>query len=84
LFNTLQYLAPVTSSPLNVTLVASSMPVWMRAVGTLFYGEHPAWRQRAGGALGLAGVLVVIAGAARRPRRRRRSSCRASCSSSWR
>jgi drug/metabolite transporter (DMT)-like permease len=40
-FNSLQYLALITSSPLNVTLVASSMPVWMLAVGTLFYGVHP-------------------------------------------
>jgi len=60
LFNSLQYLALVTSSALNVTLVASSMPVWMLAVGTLFYGEHPTRRQLAGAALGLAGVLVVI------------------------
>ena len=29
LFNSLQYLALVTSTPINVTLVASSMPVWM-------------------------------------------------------
>jgi len=60
LFNSLQYLALVTSTPLNVTLVATSMPVWMLAVGALFYGEHPTRRQWAGAALGLAGVLVVI------------------------
>jgi drug/metabolite transporter (DMT)-like permease len=60
LFNSLQYLALVTSSPLNVTLVASSMPVWMLAVGTVFYGEHPTRRQLLGAALGLLGVLVVI------------------------
>src|SRR3954463_12208226 len=29
LYNTLQYLALHTSSPINVTLVAASMPVWM-------------------------------------------------------
>ena len=60
LYNALQYLALVTSSPLNVTLVASSMPVWMLAVGALFFGEHPTRRQVAGAALGLAGVLLVI------------------------
>lgn len=60
LFNSLQYLALVTSTPLNVTLVATSMPVWMLAVGALFYGEHPTRRQWTGAALGLAGVLVVI------------------------
>jgi drug/metabolite transporter (DMT)-like permease len=59
-FNSLQYLALVTSTPLNVTLVASSMPVWMLAVGALFYGEHPNRRQWIGAALGLAGVLIVI------------------------
>ena len=60
LFNSLQYLALLTSSPLNVTLVAASMPVWMLAVGALFYGEHPTRRQLLGAALGLAGVCVVI------------------------
>ena len=60
LFNSLQYLALLTSSPLNVTLVAASMPVWMLAVGALFYGEHPTRRQLMGAALGLAGVCVVI------------------------
>ena len=59
-YNSLQYMALVTSTPLNVTLVASSMPVWMLAVGALFYGEHPTRRQLAGAALGLVGVLLVI------------------------
>ena len=59
-FNSLQYLALTTSSPLNVTLVASSMPVWMLAVGTLFYGEHPTRRQLLGAALGLIGVGLVL------------------------
>lgn len=60
LFNSLQYLALVTSTPLNVTLVATSMPVWMLAIGALFYGERPRRRQWAGAALGLLGVLVVL------------------------
>ena len=60
LFNSLQYLALVTSTPINVTLVAASMPVWMLAVGTLVYGERPTRWQLAGAALGLLGVLVVI------------------------
>lgn len=60
LFNALQYLALVTSTPINTTLVASSMPVWMLAVGMLFYGERPTRRQLAGAGLGLAGVLLVI------------------------
>jgi drug/metabolite transporter (DMT)-like permease len=61
LFNALQYLALVTSTPLNVTLVAASMPVWMLAVGALFYGEKPHRQQLVGAALGLVGVGVVIA-----------------------
>ena len=60
LFNSLQYMAVLSSSPLNVTLVASSMPVWMLAIGALFYGEHPTRRQMAGAALGFAGVCVVL------------------------
>lgn len=59
-YNSLQYLALVTSSPLNVTLVAASMPVWMLGVGSLFYGKHPSAREVAGALLGLAGVAVVI------------------------
>ncbi len=60
LFNSLQYLAVLSSSPLNVTLVAASMPVWMLAVGALFYGERPTTRQLLGAALGFAGVCVVL------------------------
>lgn len=60
LFNSLQYLAVLSSSPLNVTLVASSMPVWMLAVGALCFGEHPTKRELAGAAVGFAGVCVVL------------------------
>jgi drug/metabolite transporter (DMT)-like permease len=60
-YNAMQYLALVTSTPINVTLIAASMPVWMLAVGALFYDTHPTLRQYAGALLSLAGVLVVIA-----------------------
>lgn len=60
LYNSLQYLALVTSTPINVTLVASSLPVWMLAVGTLVFGDHPTRAQFLGALLGLAGVAVVI------------------------
>jgi len=60
MYNALQYLALVTSTPLNVTLVAASMPVWMLAVGALFFGERPRLNQLAGAALSLLGVAVVI------------------------
>jgi drug/metabolite transporter (DMT)-like permease len=60
-YNALQYLALHTSSPVNVTLIASSAPVWMLLVGALFYGEKPRAMQWWGAALSLAGVLVVLA-----------------------
>jgi len=59
-YNALQYLALQTSTPLNVTLVASSGPVWMLLVGALFFGEPVSRRQIAGAALSLVGVLVVL------------------------
>lgn len=59
-YNALQYLALQTSTPINVTLIASSTPVWMLLAGSLFYGEHPRAPQYAGAALSLAGVLLVL------------------------
>ena len=59
-YNSLQYLALVTSTPLNVTLVASSLPVWTLLVGALFYGVRPSRQELLGGALGLAGVALVV------------------------
>ncbi len=59
-FNALQYAALVTSTPINLTLVGASLPVWMLAVGALFFGERPRRRQLLGAALGMIGVLVVI------------------------
>ncbi|MGD9833733.1 MAG: DMT family transporter [Piscinibacter sp.] len=59
-YNALQYMAVQTSTPLNVTLIAASSPVWMLLVGRVFYGERPSARQLAGAVLSLAGVLLVI------------------------
>lgn len=59
-YNALQYLALQTSSPINVTLVASSSPVWMLAIGRLFFGASISSRQLAGAALSIAGVLLVL------------------------
>lgn len=59
-YNSLQYLALQTSSPLNVTLVAASIPLWMLGVGALFFGAKVTRKQLAGAALSLAGVLVVL------------------------
>jgi drug/metabolite transporter (DMT)-like permease len=60
LYNSLQYLALQTSTPINVTLVASGMPVWMMLVGRFFFGVPVRPRQVAGAVLSIAGVLVVL------------------------
>ena len=59
-YNALQYQALQTSTPLNVTLVASSIPIWMLLVGAIFYGQRVSRRQIAGALLSIAGVLVVL------------------------
>ena len=61
-YNALQYLALQTSTPLNVTLVAASMPVWMLLVGRVLYGVPVPRRAAAGAALSLCGVAVVLSG----------------------
>lgn len=60
-YNALIYLALVTSTAINVTLIAASVPVWMLAIGAIAYGEHPSRRQLLGTAFSLAGVAVVLA-----------------------
>jgi drug/metabolite transporter (DMT)-like permease len=60
MYNSLQYLALQSSTPINVTLVASGMPVWMVLVGRLFYGVPVRGRQVGGAVLSIAGVLVVL------------------------
>ena len=59
-YNALQYLALRTSTPLNVTLVASSMPLWMLALGRLFFHTAVTRAQLAGALLSMTGVLVVL------------------------
>ncbi|HJV70513.1 DMT family transporter [Ideonella sp.] len=60
-YNALQYLALHSSTPLNVTLIAASMPAWMLAFGMLLHGVRPTGRELAGALLSLAGVALVIA-----------------------
>ena len=60
LYNALQYLALQTSTPLNVTLVGASMPFWMLATGTLFFGQRVRLPEVAGALLSMAGVLIVL------------------------
>lgn len=59
-YNALQYLALKTSTPLNVTLVAASSPVWMLGIGALFFSQRVTARQVTGAGLSIAGVLVVL------------------------
>jgi drug/metabolite transporter (DMT)-like permease len=60
IYNSLQYLALQSSTPINVTLVASGMPVWMLLVGWLGFGARVGRRQVAGALLSIAGVLLVL------------------------
>ncbi|MEY4908116.1 MAG: hypothetical protein RL260_1834 [Pseudomonadota bacterium] len=59
-YNALQYLALTSSTPINVTLIAASMPLWMLLVGAVFYAERPRRAQVIGAALSLVGVATVI------------------------
>ena len=59
-YNALLYLALNTSTPLNVTLVGSSTPVWMLLIGRYFFGVPISRRQGVGAALSILGVLVVL------------------------
>ncbi len=59
-YNALQYEALRTSTPINVTLIAASMPVWMLVLGAVFYDERPRRRQIIGAVLSLLGVALVL------------------------
>jgi drug/metabolite transporter (DMT)-like permease len=59
-YNTLQYVALQTSSPLNVTLVAASTPIWMLILGRLFFGVPIPLRSVVGALCSIAGVVAVI------------------------
>ncbi len=59
-YNALQYLALQTSTPLNVTLVAGSTPVFMLAIGALFFQAPVRRAQWLGAALSIAGVIIVL------------------------
>lgn len=61
MYNALQYLALQSSTPINVTLVAAGMPVWMMLTGALFFGARVSRRQIGGAALSIGGVLLVLA-----------------------
>jgi drug/metabolite transporter (DMT)-like permease len=60
IYNALQYLALQSSSPINVTLVAASMPVWMLLIGWLFFNAGISRKQVIGAVLSIAGVVLVL------------------------
>jgi len=59
-YNALQYQALHSSTPLNVTLIAASLPLWMLGVGMLVHGVRPDRRQLLGALLSLLGVALVL------------------------
>lgn len=59
-YNAMQYMALQTSTPINVTLIASSTPLWMLLLGTLFHGERVRPPQTVGALLSMAGVMLVL------------------------
>lgn len=59
-YNTLQYLSLQTSTPINVTLIAASMPIWMMLIGAVFYDTQPQLRQLLGAFISILGVMVVL------------------------
>ena len=59
-YNALLYLALNTSTPINVTLVGASTPVWMLLIGRLFFQAPISPRQGLGAVLSITGVLLVL------------------------
>lgn len=60
MYNAMQYMALRTSTPLNVTLIAASSPLWMMSAGALLFRVRPGPRDFVAAALSLAGVVVVL------------------------
>lgn len=59
-YNALQYLALTTSTPINVTLIGASMPLFLLAVGVAFFREPVKGPHVAGALLCLVGVCCVL------------------------
>lgn len=60
-YNTLQYIALQTSTPMSTSLIASSSPVFILALGAIVFGERTRPAQWLGAALSVAGVVLVMA-----------------------
>jgi drug/metabolite transporter (DMT)-like permease len=59
-YNAMLYLALNTSTPINVTLVGASTPVWMLLIGKVFFKVPVSRRQLMGALLSIGGVLLVL------------------------
>ncbi len=59
-YNMLLYLAIQTSTPINVTLIGASMPIWMLLIGALFFGNRPSGYQVIGALISILGVCIVL------------------------
>lgn len=59
-YNAFQYLALHSSTPINVTLVGSSLPIWTLLIGRLFFGSRMNRWQLLGALVSLLGVLVIL------------------------
>lgn len=59
-YNVLLYLALQSSTPINVTLIGASMPIWAIFIGMLVYHERANLKQVIGAVISLIGVAVVI------------------------
>ena len=59
-YNVLLYLALQTSTPINVTLIGASMPIWMLMIGAVFYRVKPSFLQLTGALISLLGVTIVL------------------------
>jgi drug/metabolite transporter (DMT)-like permease len=59
-YNTLLYMALQTSSPINVTLVSSAIPLFTLLLGRLFYGQAVAKGAWLGVGASMLGVVVVL------------------------
>ncbi len=60
-YNSLQYVALETATPLNVSLITASAPVFILLIGGAFYKQPVGRAQWIGALLSIAGVALVVA-----------------------
>jgi drug/metabolite transporter (DMT)-like permease len=60
MYHGLLYFSLQTSTAINVTLIGSSMPIWMLLIGAFYYQIKPSLLQFIGSGISLLGVAVVL------------------------